>query len=223
MKAFLACLAASAIFISTASADWVIESKIESPQLNTATTTKVKGDKMRVDIPDGPAGAMSSIIDTKSGDSIQIIHAQKMAMKTNAATLKQAIDAAKQKSGVKDGPAPELKATGQSEKVGDYVCDVYTWTDGATTSKIWVAREHPQAAALKALEAKMREGFFGGLQMGPDTTKLAGPAIKTETTSQGATVTSTITTIKELDIDAKEFDVPAGYQTMALPGAPGGN
>jgi hypothetical protein len=63
----------------------------------------------------------------------------------------------------------------------------------------------------------MRSGFFGGMQMGPDTSTLPGPAIKTETSVQGTKITSTINSIKEQNIDAKEFDVPAGYQTMALP------
>ncbi|MDR3404832.1 MAG: DUF4412 domain-containing protein [Chthoniobacter sp.] len=223
MKAFLSALAASAIFITTASADWVIESKIESPQLNTATTTKVKGDKLRVDIPDGPAGSMSSIVDTKTGDSVQLIHSQKMAVKTNAAVLKQAMDSAKQKSGVTGGATAAPTATGESEKVGDLDCAIYTWTDGKITSKLWVAKNHPQAAALKAFEKQMRSGFFGGMQMGPDTTALPGPAIKTETTMQGSKITSTITGIKEQDLDASEFEVPAGYQSMALPNAPAGN
>lgn len=223
MKALLTALVASAIFITTASADWVIESKIESPQLNSATTTKVKGDKLRVDIASGPAGAMSSIVDTKTGDAVQLVHSQKMAVKTGAAQLKAAMEMAKQKAGLKDGATPPLKATGQSEKVGDYDCDVYTWTDGNTTSKLWVAKNHPQAAALKAFEKQMKSGFFGGMQVGPDTSTLPGPAIKTETTTQGTTVTSTITSIKEQDVDAKEFDVPSDYQTMQLPTAPGGN
>lgn len=217
MKALFSALAVTALFIATASADWVIENKIESPQLNSATTTKVKGDKLRVDIADGPAGAMSSIVDTKSGESIQLMHAQKMAVKTSGAALKQAMDAAKDKAGVKDSTNAEVKPTGKSEKVGDYDCDIYTWTDGTNTSTLWIAKNHPQAAALKAFEKQMRSGFFGGMQMGPDTSKLPGPAIKTETTVQGTKIVSTITGIKEENIDAKEFDVPAGYQTMALP------
>lgn len=217
MKAFLSALAVTALFIATASADWVIESKIESPQLNSSTKTKVKGDKLRVDIADSPAGAMSSIVDTQSGESIQLMHGQKMAVKTSGAALKQAMDAAKDKAGIKDNTKAELKPTGQSEKVGEYDCDIYTWTDGTNTSKLWVAKNHPQAAALKDFEKRMRSGFFGSMQMGPDTTKLPGPAIKTETTVQGTKITSTITGIKEENIDAKEFDVPAGYQTMALP------
>jgi hypothetical protein len=217
MKALFSALAVTALFIATASADWVIESKIESPQLNSSTTTKVKGDKLRVDIADSPAGAMSSIVDTKSGESIQLLHGQKMAMKTSGEALKQAMETAKAKAGGKDAATAEVKPTGQSEKVGDYDCDIYTWTDGANTSKLWVAKNHPQAAALKAFEKQMRSGFFGGANMGPDTTKLPGPAIKTETTVQGAKIVSTITSIKEQDVDAKEFEVPAGYQSLALP------
>jgi hypothetical protein len=217
MKAFLSALAVTALYIATASADWVIESKIESPQVTSATTTKVKGDKLRVDIADSPAGAMSSIVDTKTGDSIQLLHGQKMAMKTSGAALKQVMDAAKQKAGIKEGASTDVKPTGQSEKVGDIDCDIYTWTDGTNTSKIWVAKNHPQAEALKAFAKQMRSGVFSGMQMGPDTTNLPGPAIKTETTVQGTKVTSTITGIKEQKVDDKEFEVPAGYQTMALP------
>jgi hypothetical protein len=40
---------------------------------------------------------------------------------------------------------------------------------------------------------------------------------------QGTKITSTINSIKEQDVDAKEFEVPAGYQSMSLPGAPAGN
>jgi hypothetical protein len=224
MKAFLSFLAVPFLLIATASADWVIESKIESPQLNSNTTTKVKGDKLRVDIPNGPAGAMSSIIDTKSGESIQILHAQKMAMKTSSAQLKQAMDAAKQSAGIKSGgPVPALQATGEKEKVGDYNCEIYTWTDGGTTTKLWVTKDHPQAAALKSLEKQMRAGFFGGMQTGPDTSTLPGVSVKTEVTMQGQKITTTIVSVKDQAIDAKDFEIPAGYQSMALPGAPGGN
>ena len=218
MKALLTFLALPLLLVATASADWVIESKIESPQINSNTTMKLKGDKLRMDIASGPAGAMSSIIDTKSGDSIQILHEQKMAMKTNAAQLKQALEAAKQQAGAKkDGPAPAVQATGQKEKVGDYDTEIYTWTDGTTSSRLWVAKDHPQAAGLKAIEKQMRSGFLGAAQTGPDTTALPGAVLKTETTMGGTKVTNTILSVKEQAVDAKEFDVPAGYQTMATP------
>jgi hypothetical protein len=220
MKPLLATLATALLVVTTASADWVIESKIESPQINSTSITKIKGDKVRSDIASGPMGAMSSIIDSTTGDSIQLLHAQKMAMKTSAAQMKQAMEMAKQLSGAKDSTAPtKLQATGEKEKVGDYDCEVWTWADGNMSFKFWVAKNHPQAATLKEMDKKMRGGALGGMQAGPDTSLLPGPAIKTETTVTGVKTTMTILSVKEQAIDAKEFEVPAGYQSMSLPGA----
>ncbi|MEQ1861294.1 MAG: DUF4412 domain-containing protein [Chthoniobacteraceae bacterium] len=222
MKSFLATTLAALVFTFTASADWVIESKIESPHMNTATTTKVKGDKVRSDIASGPMGAMSSIIDAATGDSVQLLHGQKMAMKTSAAQLKQAMEMAKGLSGAKAGTEPvKPQASGEKEKIGDYSCEIWTWTDGNSVSKFWIAAGHPQAAALKEVEKKMRGGALGGMQMGPDMSSLPGPALKTEMTAMGMKTTVTILSIKEQAVDAKEFDVPADYQSMAMPALPG--
>jgi hypothetical protein len=222
MKAFLSFLAIPLIFIANASADLVIESKIESAQLNSTTTIKVKGGKMRVDIPDGPIGAMSSIIDTATGDSIALVHAQKMAMKTSSAQLKQALDANKPAGDAKSADASALKATGQKEKISGYDCEIYTWSNGGATARLWVTKDHPQAAALKTLEKQMHSGIMGAMQTGPDSSSIPGVAVKTELTNQGQTITTTILSVKEQDVDAKEFDIPAGYQSMAMPGGLGG-
>lgn len=222
MKTFLATAAAAFVLTLTASADWVIESKIENPQMNTNTITKIKGDKVRTDIASGPMGAMSSIIDTATGDSTQLIHGQKMAMKTSAAQMKQAMEMAKQMSGVKgDAAATKPQASGQKEKVGEYDCEIWTWSAGEASAKFWVATNHPQAAALREMEKKMRGGALGGFQSGPDTAALPGPPIKTETTAMGVKTTMTILSIKEQAVDAKEFEVPAGYNAMSMPALPG--
>lgn len=222
MKAFLATAVVTLTFVVTASADWVVESKIESPMMNTTTTTKIKGDKVRTDMAAGPMGAMSSIIDTTTGDSIQLVHGQKMAMKTSAAQMKQAMEMAKQAAGAKaDIAAVKPQTTGQKEKVGDYDCEIWTWSVGDTSAKFWVALNHPQAAALKEMDKKMRAGVLGGMQSGPDTTLLPGPAIKTEMSAMGMKTTMSILSIKEQAVDAKEFEVPTGYQNMAMPALPG--
>jgi len=222
MKTFLATAAAALTFIATASADWVIESKIESPMMNTTTLTKIKGDKVRSDMATGPMGAMSSIIDATTGESIQLIHAQKMAMKTSAAQMKQAMEMAKQAAGAKtDGASTKPQPTGQKEKVGGYDCEIWAWSAGDMSARFWVAPGHPQASALKEMEKKMRGGALAGMQAGPDSSVLPGPAIKTETTAMGMKTTMTVLSIKEQDVDAKEFDVPAGYNAMAMPALPG--
>lgn len=221
MKPLLSTLAVALAFITTASADWVMESKIESPQMNTNTVTKIKGDKIRTDMAAGPVGAMSSIIDTASGESTQLIHGQKMAMKTNAAQMKQAMEMARQMTGGKDGAAAKLQATGQKEKISGFDCEIWAATDANMSSKYWVAANHPQAKALKEIDKKVRSGMMGGAQMGPDTSVLPGPALKTETTMMGSKTTVTVLSIKEQAVDAKDFEVPADYQTMAMPTLPG--
>jgi hypothetical protein len=221
MKSHLTAAALVFALVSPAFAEWIIEAKMESPQMNSAMVTKIKGDKVRADIASGPMGAMSSIIDTASGESIQLLHAQKMAMKTSAAQMKQAMEMAKKMTGAKaDAAAMKPKATGEKEKVGEYECEIWTWTDGSNATRFWVASKHPQADALKAMDQKMRSGALGGMTAGPDTSLLPGPALKTETTAMGMKTTVTIVSVKQGKIEDSDFQVPTEYQTMAMPTLP---
>lgn len=220
MKAFLIRLALPLLLVATASADWVIESSVESAKVTGVMTVKVKGDKVRMDIPNGRLGEVTSILDTKTGDTLQIVHSRKVAMKMSGETIKQMITSAREKGGLKNVEPAAITPTGEKEKVGDYDCDIYTWTNGAITKKYWVAKNHPQAAALKEWEKQMRSGFLGGIQAGPDTTTLPGPAIKTESTAAGLTTRTLITSVKEQDLDAKDFEVPEGYQMIDAPARP---
>jgi hypothetical protein len=228
-------LAAAVAFTFAARADFVVESKIESPQFNSAVTTKIKDGKMRSDMPTGPMGAMSSIVDSASGESVTLIHGMKSAMKTNANQMKQTLEALTK--GLNPG-APAVapakpKATGQKETVNDLECEIYEWNNGGMTSRYWIALKHPQAAALKSIEKKMMGSLLSALNsQAPDLSTLPGPQIKSETNIAGMKITATILSIKEAPVEAKEFEVPTDYQTMAmptlpaagagLPGAPGG-
>lgn len=221
MKTLLIRFALPLLLVATASADWVIESNVESAKANGLMIIKVKGDKMRMDIPNERIGAVSSVVDTKTGDTLQIVHAQKAAMKIDGEAMKKMVASSRDKTGFKDDDSREIKPTGEKEKVGEYDCEIYTWTNGTVSKRYWVAKDHPQAAVLKDLEKRMRSGFLGGLQIGPDTTVLAGTVIKTETTGPTGKTLTLIKTVKEQELDAKEFEVPEGYQTMTPPVPPG--
>lgn len=210
-----------------ASADLIIETKVESPQMNSNVTTKLKGGKMRADMT-GPLGAMSSIMDSASGESVQLIHGQKMAMKTSAEQMKQAIEMSKKLAGGNTDPnAAQTKpqATGQKEKIGEFECEIYTWSSGGTSSRFWVALKHPLATQLKDAEKQMRSGALGSVAAaGPDVTQLPGPALKTETQVSNMKTVATIVSVKEGTVDPADFEVPKDYQTMDMSkiGAPGG-
>ena len=213
-----------ALFTVAASADLILESKVESPQMNSNVVTKIKSGKVRADL-NGPLGAMSSIIDSVSGDSVQLIHGQKMAMKTSAAQMKQAIEMSKQAAGAApqtNAPPVKPQATGQKEKVGEYECEIYTWTGGGVTSRYWIALKHPQAALLKSAEKEMRSGALGlAMGSGPDMADLPGPALKTEMNVANMKTVSTIVSVKETPVDAADFEVPKDYQMMDMSKIPG--
>jgi hypothetical protein len=221
MKSFLAASAAVLTLITTASADWIIDAKIESPQMTSGMVMKIKGDKIRADITSGPAGPLSSIIDSATGESITLLHAQKMAMKSTGDQVKQAVEMAKKFAGGPSGPSTvKPKPTGQKEKVGDYECEIWTWAEGNLSTRYWISSNHPQAAVLKDLEKKMRKTALGASQIGPDTTELAGVPLKTESDSNGSKTTMSINSVKEAAVEAKDFETPADYQSMAMPSFP---
>jgi len=218
MKTLLVCTSIVSLLAVGARADIVIESKVESAQMNSPLIVKIKGDKVRTDM----AGmGMSVIMDNKSGDSVNLIHAPKMAMKSSAAQTKQALEIAKQFSGAATGETAKPQKTGNSEKVGEYDCDIYTWSSGAATGRYWVAKNHPQAAILKDAEKKMKAGVLANAEVGPDTSALPGAVLKTETTAAGQTTVATVLSIKEQKVDDKDFEVPADYKSMAMPQMPG--
>jgi hypothetical protein len=147
----------------------------------------------------------------------------KSAMKTNANQMKQAMEALTK--GLAPGtPAPvaaKPTATGQKEKVGDYECEIYEWSNGGMTSRYWIALKHPQAAALKSVEKTMMGSLLASLNsQAPDLSTLPGPQIKSETNIAGMKITATILSIKEAPVEAKEFEVPTDYQMMAMPTLP---
>ena len=81
--------------------------------------------------------------------------------------------------------------------------------------------KHPQAAALKSIEKTMMGSLLSNLNtQAPDLSALPGPQIKSESNIAGMKITATILSIKETPVEAKDFEVPTDYQTMAMPTLP---
>ena len=211
--------------LTAARADLVIEQKMESALQNGNMTMKIKGEKIRTDMEAGPAGAISSIVDITSGDSLTLMHAQKMAMKTSGAQTKQMVEAIKKQLGAAaDGKSPASKPTdtGKSEKVGNYNAEIYTWTNPTGTYTFWVAKDFPNYAKIKDQLDKLNKAAAAGMGQGmaPDYGALPGMAVKTMIEMSGQKVTTTIVSVKEEPVDAALFDAPKDYQQMAQPGLP---
>jgi Domain of unknown function (DUF4412) len=195
-------------------ADLVIMENIDSAMVSGPTTLKIKGDLARVDSPmPGGLGSATTIIDTAKGKSTILMNAQKMAMEMDlAGVMKQAQAAA--------GTVEKPKATGQSEKVGDWNADIYEVTVGAMPIRLWVAKDFPNAAAVKAQMNKLSKIISGGLDL--SKFDIPGLAVKTEITMPQGKMTTTIVSVKDTPVADSEFVVPTDYKKMSAPGGLGG-
>ncbi len=198
-------------------ADIIITQKMESAMMNGEMTMKIKGEKGRVDMPTGPAGAMSMIIDGATGDVSTVMHGQKMVMKMGGAQLKSAVEQAKKAAG--DAAVEKPKATGTKEKVGEWDTEIFETKMGGQSAKIWVAKDFPNAAKMKAEMMKMSKAMGQGA-MDTATMDLPGMPVKTEVNTAVGKMTMTMTKAVEQAVDAAEFEVPKDYKEVTMPALP---
>ena len=206
--AFLLSLAASR-------ADFVIVQKVDGlGQQSGAITVKIKDTKARAEL----APQISYIIDGATGESITLMHAQKGYMKVSAAQGK-ALSEQMQKSQGPTGRAAKPVATGQKETVEDWKTEIFTWSGGSLAVRYWVARDFPNATAIQAAMDKTQSSGVGAMAKGllPANSDFPGMVVKTEMKTKGKTVTSTIVSVKEEAVDAKEFETPADYKELPTP------
>ncbi|HYF35501.1 MAG TPA: DUF4412 domain-containing protein [Prosthecobacter sp.] len=220
MKTFFASLALAVLTLQPAFADWVIVQKSTTDGQVQDMTFKIKGDKARFD-----AGAqMSVILDSSAGGATILMHAQKAVVKMTAEMMKSAMAmAGNALGGVAKGPPAKPQATGQTEKVGAYETEIYTWSGPIGTGKFWVAKDFPQAKELNEIQDKMMKAMGNPVAtLAPAAADFPGMVIKSEMTMMGKTVLSETVSAKEEPVDEAIFTLPADYNEMKLPGLPGG-
>ena len=114
----LACL------IASARADLVLQQQIVTGNYSGGVTMKIKGVKVRLDLYAGQPQGVSTITDLSTGDSITLMHSQKMFVKSSGAHTGPAKSPA---GGVAAPKPPVPRPTGKTEKVGGYDTELYTW------------------------------------------------------------------------------------------------
>jgi len=225
MKKFLLPLLCLLLGPVCARADMVITETMDGGAGQAQTlTVKIKGDKVRTDVGE----QMSTIMDTVSGDTITLIHAQKSYMKLSSAKTKALMEQMKKMQGqtTPDVPAakPKFVDTGKSEKVNNYNAEIYTAEMPTMKLTFWVTKEFPNYAAVTAAMKKLQNSVLSKLgpdaNGAPDTSDLPGLPIKTQIVNDGQTITITIVSAKDQPVDDADMGPPAGYTEMALPEMP---
>ena len=193
----------SAVVSTSAFADVTLIQDTLLNGISSRTTMMVKGDKVRTD-----NGTETSIImDTANGDMITLMHEQKMMIKNNTKEL-QALAAPQKANDKIKVDDTKVTATGKTEKVDGYDCEIYLSENNGMVVKMWLSKTYPG-------QEKLREELKVMTKLSAPGTKqpeLPGLALKTEYEQQGLKFTTRLISISSDKIDDTKFAIPAGYK-----------
>jgi hypothetical protein len=201
-----------------ARADMTITQQIEQSNPTGPTTTlivKIKGDKMRTDVSD----QLSAIIDSKTGEVTNLMHAQKSFMTIPADAMK-AMQAQTMAQLQKDGATPEPKPTGKTATISGFQCKEFYVEMNQSKISTWTTDQIPDAEALmKQLsqaggQTDPTQGAMGGA-------RVPGFPIRTEiTTPLGVKTTMTVVGLNKDALSDAEFIAPPSYRKLEMPQMP---
>lgn len=208
MRILIALLA----LLTAARADWTITQKVEGGLNSGQMALRIRGDKARLDV----SAQVSVLTDLTTGDSTTLNHTARVFLNIPASEAAKMRDTA---LGLKDGAAvtaPVLATTGRKEKIGDYECEVFTWSLGEMKVTDWIAAGYPNfQPVLAALARFQNAGLARAAQpLMPPLESFPGMVIKREMNHRGTVTTTTLLTVKETPLDARLFVVPNDYKAQ---------
>ncbi|MFN0079341.1 MAG: DUF4412 domain-containing protein [Prosthecobacter sp.] len=217
MKTFASSLVAFLFTATLASADWVLVQKTHADGQDKEMLTKIKGEQARVDM-----GEQMSVIVGAEG-MLMLMHAQKVLMKMDLATMKTAMEmTAKASVPLDKQPVAKPVATGQKEKVGEWEAEIFTWEGPVGKGRFWVAKDFPKFAEINAVSDKLGKAVGNSMAgLSPQAADFNGMVVKSEMTMMGKSMTTLLVAAKEQEVEAKEFATPEGYSEMKMPAMPG--
>ena len=201
--------------VINARADLTIVQKVEGAGPVADMTIKIKGDKARIDA----TPQISTIIDGKTGEMINLMNDQKAAVRVSAEKMKAAAEmVSKFTDKNKSAEKPKLAATGKKETVNGYETEEYVYEAPDLRATYWIASKYPDGAAiLKELQSLKSEAWTASNAKMPDYRDFPGLPIKTVISVGGNQITSTITSIRKDPVSDTEFSIPKDFQEIKTP------
>jgi hypothetical protein len=204
-------------------ADLVIRQQAVQPLATNDLTTKIHGDKIRIEQFNPRTGGLINIADLVTRDSVTFSPKQKSYMKqwgTNTPNIEASLKKAFGETNALFAAPAKPVATGKTEKVGDYETEVYSWSSPkGMVQTLWVAKDFPNYAAIKTDRDKLDEWNSYAATKGsqPDLRQLPGMVVKTQTDIQGRTIVVTLISAKVEPVDPSEFEIPSDYTAWKPP------
>lgn len=205
----------SAFLVLAARADLTLVQNVEGLGPVSTVTIKIKGDKARIEAsPD-----VTTIIDSKSGDMLNLMNEQKKFVRISASQAKTVAELAVQ-SDEKNSLAvkPHLKPTGKKETINGYETEEYLCDAPAFSASYWITTKYPDSAAIvKQLQAMTPETWgIAGKGM-PDYRDFPGLPLRSLITISGKKIVSTLVSVKQDALPDSDFAAPSGFEEMKMP------
>ncbi len=217
MKTLVLIFVAWMVGVLGARADLTVVQKVEGMGQDMENTTRFKGGKTRVDTSPGT----SIIMDLRSGEMINLMHAPRTYVKVSGPMAQAAIESMKQGQGGPADAKPALTATGRKETIGGFAAEEYVGAVTGVKLTLWLTTALPDYEAVrKEMTGAFSQGPLGPLMQsyGIDPASLPGFPVRTVLEiSPGQTMTRTVVSVNTQPITDAEFEIPAGYKEMAMP------
>jgi hypothetical protein len=203
--------------IASARADLTIVQTVEGAGAMTEMTIKIKGDKARIE----PTPQVSTIIDSRTGEMLNVMHEQKKYLRVPADAAKAFADLAAAADTKKEAAEkPKLNPTGKKETINGYEAEEYVWATPTFTANYWLSTKYPNSAAImKQLQTMSASGLGATNQMMPDYRDFPGLPLRSVINMNGTQITSTLKSVSADPLSDAEFIPPAGFEEMKMPGA----
>ncbi len=215
MKPLFAFLFLSVLVSAPIRADLTITQKLEGAGPVSEVTLKIKGEKVRVEA--NPQ--LVTIVDTKSGEMMNLMKDQKTVVRISADKMKAAAEMMNRYAGPGKGEnTPQLAPTGRRENINGYDTEEYACETPSYKVSYWVAPSYPDGAAvLKELQSLNPRVWMTSRANMPGYGDLPALPIKTVVSTGGKEITTTITSITKTALSESEFIVPPDFHEMKIP------
>jgi Domain of unknown function (DUF4412) len=200
-----------------ARADLTIVQRVEGGGPVADMTIKIKGDKARIDA----TPQISTIIDGKTGEMINLMIDQKTAVRVSAEKMKAAsemISKFTDKGKIKPAEKPKLTATGKKQTVNGYEAEEYVYEGPDLKATYWIAPKYPDGAAiLKEMQSLKSDTWASNLGKMPEYRDFPGLPIKTVISVGNNQITSTVTAIRKDPVNDADFTIPKDFREVKAP------
>ena len=186
-------------------------------------TLRLHGDQMRLDQQENTNGVYTVLINLKTRDSFTLLPKEKKFLKRSGADILKdlALDI-KLFSRTNEILLPAAPATPtlRVARVNGFDTEIYVWRGAhGLTQTLWVAKDFPDYAAIRAELAKLDEFNATGPHPNaqPALSRLPGMVMQTEITLGKSVKTMKLLTATTAPLDAALFELPADYTPWEPP------